>query len=75
MITVTFDNQRVDQPAPQTKQAIVGTLPAMEALIREYVNHLAPRDRLYVQLTFSAFLVWTRKKTEAETNRGERDEP
>jgi hypothetical protein len=67
MSAITFDDQPVDQPPAQSKQAIVGSLPAMEALIREYVNHLAPRDRLTVQLTFSAFLIWARRKIEAES--------
>jgi len=66
MSVMTFDGQRVDQSPLQSKQAIIGTLPAMEALIREYVAHLAPRDRLQVQLTFSAFLIWARKKIEVE---------
>jgi hypothetical protein len=64
MTTVTFDDQQVDQPPPQSKQAIVGTLPVVEALIREYINHLAPRDRLQVQLSMSAFLIWARKRYE-----------
>lgn len=54
-----------DEVQLQSKQAIVGSLPALEALIREYVDHLAPRDRLQVQLTFSAFLIWARKRQEA----------
>jgi hypothetical protein len=68
MNTVTFTGQPVTQPAPQTKQAIVGTLPMVESLMREFVAELAPRDRLTIQLTFSRFLVWLRKKAEAETN-------
>jgi hypothetical protein len=68
MTLITFEGKVLDQPPPQSKQAIVGTLPAMEALFREYVAHLAPRDRLTVQLSFSAFLIWARKKIEAEKN-------
>lgn len=58
-----------DPPAAE-KQGIVGPLDAVEATIREYVQHLAPRDRLTVQLTFSAFLIWMRRKVEAEANGG-----
>lgn len=50
------------------KTAIIGDLALVEALIREYVAHLAPRDRLSLQLTFSGFLIWLRKKIEAERN-------
>lgn len=55
---------------PIEKQAIVGPLDAVEELIREYIAHLAPRDRLHCQLTFSAMLIWARKKIEAEANAG-----
>jgi hypothetical protein len=57
-------------PNGEQKQAIVGTLDAIEALIREYVEHLAPRDRLHCQLTFSGMLVWARKR---EAAKGESD--
>jgi hypothetical protein len=69
MSVITFDGKIVEPP-PQSKQAIVGSLSTLEALIRDYVDHLAPRDRLTVQLTFSAFLIWARKKIEAERNGG-----
>jgi hypothetical protein len=66
MSTTTLDQPHEQAPAP--KQAIVGSLPEVEALIREYVAHLAPRDRLSLQLTFSGFLIWLRKKIETERN-------
>jgi hypothetical protein len=62
---VVVDDLRRKRLLPP-KSALVGTLPAVEALIREYVEHLAPRDRLHCQLTFSAMLIWARKKLEAE---------
>lgn len=53
-------------PPVAEKQGIVGPLDAVEAMIREYVQHLVPRDRLTVQLTFSAFLIYVRRKMEME---------
>ena len=66
MSVVTFDGEVLDQPQPQTKQAIVGSLPVVEALIRQFIDELDPRERLAMQLTFNRFVFWARKKIEAE---------
>jgi len=66
MTTITFDGKVLDQPQPQTKQAIVGTLPVVEAMIRQFIDELDPRERLTMQLTFNRFVFWARKKVEAE---------
>ena len=64
MSTITFDGEVLDQP--QTKQAIVGTLPVVEAMIRQFIDELPEREQLAMQLTFNRFVFWARKKIEVE---------
>jgi hypothetical protein len=47
------------------KLAIVIDLNQLQALIREYMAQLPPRDRLESQLRFSHFMTWVRKQQES----------
>jgi len=47
---------------PTQKQAIVAALDTLEHLMEEYVNELAPKDRLEARLRFSTFLAWVRRR-------------
>jgi hypothetical protein len=46
------------------RTGIVIDLGELQALIREYMAQLAPRDRLESQLRFSHFMIWLRRREE-----------
>jgi hypothetical protein len=50
--------------AAPAKLAVIGNLATVEALVREYLAQLAPRDRFESQLRFSHFLIYLRKRQE-----------
>jgi hypothetical protein len=62
MMTPLFSSE------PTERQAIVGPLASVEALINEYIEQLLPAQRLGPQLTLSAFLLWAKKRQEASDN-------
>jgi hypothetical protein len=53
---------------PTTKLAITIDLDQLQALVREYLNQLPPRDRLESQLRFGHFMIWARRRHEEVLN-------